>query len=85
MFWQNNSIVDIQLSSEYTSDSRLIFIAKSNAFFYLEFANFQLILSILFLETPILIFLLYQLFISFLPASFLYKPLVLLFLPNKQY
>ena len=85
MFLQNSSIVDIQLSSEYTSDSRLIFIAKSNAFFYLAFAFFQLILSILLLETPILIFLLYQLFISFSPASFPYKPLVLLFLPNKQY
>ena len=52
---QKSSIADIRLGSEYASDSRLTFIAKSNAYVYFAFAFFKWISSIV--KTPTLIFL----------------------------
>ena len=75
LFSQKSSIVDVCLCSEYASDSRLFFIAKSNAFFYFAFAFSKFISSSLHFETLILIFLRS----SCPPASRFYKPLVYCF------
>ena len=84
-----------QLGSGYISDSRLIFITKSNAFLHFVFVfstQNQIHSSILHLHfqinffyfaswnTRFNFFSFYQLFIVFPPT-----PFVLLFLPNEQY